>query len=212
MPDKTLRGVIPAVNLDKMKFHLKPIYGRTIDCPFLDRDRSTILEALARYKKSKDDDATMRVRIQATGTYDKQDCLQIVDPVRSVEPLDQFDVGARLDEFRSLQDGWLEDGADAPDHAGLDWLSAVFERHYPDDLKIPRTYPTANGGISLELSFGIREIDIEVDLKTHAGEWYVFNKNTEQDEEEKTLELDEPADWEWVSERLQGLTEQPEYG
>lgn len=210
--DKTFRGVIPAVSIDKMKFRLKPIHGRAIDCPFLDRHSDTILEALTSYKNAKNGDTAIRVRVQATGTYDKQDHLQIVDPVRSVELLDQFDVGARLDEFRSLRDGWLEDGADAPDHAGLDWLSAIFERYYPDDLKLPRTYPTADGGISLEWSFGIREIDIEVNLKTHVGEWYVFNKNTEQGEEEKTLELDKPADWEWVSEQLQSLTEQSEYG
>lgn len=211
MRDKTFRGTIPAVNLDKMEFRLKPIHGRAIDCPFLDQHRNTVLEALTSYKRDRDD-TMMRVRVQATGTYDKQDRLQIVEPVRSVDLLDQLDVSARLDEFRSLRDGWLEDGADAPDHVGLDWLSDVFERYYPDDLKLPRTYPTADGGISLEWSLGIREIDIEVNLETHAGEWYVFNKNAEQGEEEKTLELDKSADWGWVGERLRSLTEQSKYG
>lgn len=204
MRDVTLRGLISEVDLKNMRFRLEPIYGSAIHCPFLEQHMETVLEALNNYKNSKDRNK-IRVRVQMTGTYDMQDSLQRVESVRSVEPLDLLDVGARLDEFRNLQDGWLEDGGVAPDHDGLDWLSGIFERHYPDDLQLPRTYPTAEGGVSLEWSAGKLEIDIEVNLHNRTGKWIVFNKDSKLIEEERGLELDVSDGWEWMGKRLQDL-------
>ena len=205
MQDMTIRGVIFDVDLKDMKFQLQPIYGSPIFCPFLERHRELVVEALKKYKKDRDN-SKMYVQVQVTGAYDAHDRLQIVEPAKSVDLLDPLDVSASLDEFRSLQDGWLDGEGKAPDPDGLDWLSDTFERHYPDDLQLPRTYPMSDGGISLEWSIGVREADVEIDLKNHVGEWYVFNKDTEQGEEEKTLKLEKPADWAWVSRRLRSLT------
>ena len=125
-------------------------------------------------------------------------------------PLDPLDVGSRLDELRDLQDGWLDGEGVAPDHAGLDWLSGTFKRHYPDDLQLPHTYPTEDGGISLEWSLGACEIDIEVDLEKHTGEWCVFNKDTKVCEEECRLELDRPEDWKWIGGRIRAIMDSPD--
>lgn len=209
--DMTIRGVIFDVNLKNMKFQLQPIHGPSTFCPFLERHKELVVEALKKYKKD-GDSSKMYVQVQVVGAYDVQDRLQIVEPAKSVDLLDPLDVSASLDEFRSLHDGWLGGEGKAPDHDGLDWLSDAFERHYPDDLQLPRTYPMADGGISLEWSLGVREADIEIDLKNHVGGWYVFNKDTEQGEEEKTLELEQLGDWEWVSRRLRSLTESSEHG
>ena len=206
MRDTTIRGVVSEADQKNMMFRLEPIHGTMVRCPFLEQHRETVIEALASYKNYEDRDK-VQVRVQVTGIYDRQDRLQRVESVRSVEPLDPLDVDSRLDEFRNLRDGWLEDGGVAPNHTGLDWLSGVFERYYPDGLQLPRTYPTADGGVSLEWSSGAREIDIEVNLENHTGEWYVFNKDTKSSEDEKKLELDKPDDWKWVGKRLQGLME-----
>lgn len=188
-----------------MKFRLEPIYGTIVNCPFLEQHRETVLDALDSYKNNEDRNR-MQVRVQITGMYDRQDRLQRVEHTRSVEPLEPLDVDARLDRFRNLRDGWLEGGGVAPDHEGLDWLSGVFKRYYPHDLQLPRTYPTAEGGVSLEWSAGKLEIDMEVNLDDHAGEWwYVFNKDSKRGEEEKNLNLDSPDDWKWVDARLQNL-------
>ena len=187
-----------------MKFRLEPIHGARVHCTFLEQHRDTVIEALASYR-SNEEHGRIRVRVQGTGIYDRQNGLQRVESIRSVELLDPLDVHARLDEFRNLRDGWLEDGGVAPDHAGLDWLSDAFERYYRDDLQLPRTYPTADGGVSLEWSSGDQEIDIEVDLEGHLGEWCVFNKGTEHIDEEKRLELDKPGGWKWAGERLRDL-------
>lgn len=119
--------------------------------------------------------------------------------------VDHPDVGARLDEFRNLRDGWLEDGGKAPSHGGLDWLRGVFERYYPKDLPQPHTYPTPEGGISLEWTMGRLDVDIEVNLERHTGWWYVFNKDTGRGESEKTLNLDDQGGWKWIAAQLRDL-------
>ena len=118
---------------------------------------------------------------------------------------DHPDVDVRLEEFRNLRDGWLEDGGKAPNHDGLDWLRGAFGRYYPKDLPQPHTYPTPEGGISLEWTMGRLDVDIEVNLERHTGWWYVFNKDTSRGESEKTLNLDDRGGWQWISEQLRNL-------
>ena len=118
-----------------------------------------------------------------------------------------LDVPSRLDEFRSLRDGWA-DGMQyagdwgngygkAPSHAGLDWLAAAFTRHYPADAPLPYTYPTPEGGVQMEWSYGVNDITLEIDLETRRGEWFWFERNSDA-EQEKDLDLDDAAAWAWV--------------
>lgn len=204
MRDITIRGVISEVDRKAMKFRLDPIHGQAARCPFLGQHKDVVLEALSRYKSQDDYD---KVEVHATGVYNKQNKLQKVEYVKNVELLDSLDVGARLDEFRNLQDDWLEDGGVAPSHDGLDWLLDVFEQYYPAGLPLPRTYPTADGGVSLEWSLGGREIDIEIDLENHTGEWHMFDKSAKSSENVKELDLDKLEHWKWVSKQLQDLME-----
>lgn len=58
-------------------------------------------------------------------------------------PVDLNDVASRMDEFRSLKDGWFEGRGLAPSHAGLDWFTSTFENNYPNELPLPFAFPTA---------------------------------------------------------------------
>ena len=202
----TIRGAVSEADLKNMVFRLEPIYGTSARCPLPGLHEKTVIEALDGYRNDED---PVRVLVQATGVYDIQNRLQRVESVQNVELLDPLDVDAILDEFCNLHDGWLEDGGVAPDHAGLDWLSDIFGQYYPSDIQLPHTYPTADGGVSLEWSFGVRDVDIEVNLKDHTGEWCVFNRDIKLSEESKRLPLNEADSWKWASLRLRELAEQP---
>lgn len=205
MRDITVRGTIPEVDLQKMKFRLRPIHGPTIpNCPLLEQHRDAVLAALNSYKNG-EHQTKMQVRVQMTGIYDKQDRLQCVESIRGVEPLDQLDVGARLDEFRNLRDGWLDGEGMAPEYANLDWLSEAFGLYYPGYIPLPRTYPMANGGVSLEWSFGVRDVDVEIDLERRVGELCVFNRDTKKCEEDEDVKLDVPDGWRQIADRLRPL-------
>ena len=56
--------------------------------------------------------------------------------------LHPLDIPAQLDDFRHMQDGWLEGEGLAPSHDGLDWLTATFTQRYQTELPLPYIYPT----------------------------------------------------------------------
>ena len=111
--------------------------------------------------------------------------------------LDPLDVPSRLDEFRNMRNGWLEGDGQAPDHAGLDWLADIFDRHYPSDVVLPHTYPTPEGGVEMEWSLGSREISLEIDFQTHMGYWHNMDMISSGDEE-RDLDLDDTREWTWL--------------
>ena len=111
------------------------------------------------------------------------------------------DVPARLDELRGMQDGWYEGEGVAPSLEGLDWLSDAFERHYPDDAPLPYIYPTFEGGISMECSVENSEAMLEIDIDDHSAEWFWLDRDSD-DEFERTLNLDDIADWQWLASEI----------
>lgn len=113
---------------------------------------------------------------------------------------DRLDVPAQLDKLRDMQPGWLDGEGSAPSHSGLDWLSDVFSRHYPNNATLPYVYPTPEGGVDMEWSIGKLEISLGIDLANHSGEWDCYNTNTDHSDE-KTLDLDDSADWKWVADQ-----------
>ena len=116
--------------------------------------------------------------------------------------LDDLDVPARLDEFRSMKDGWYEGYGIAPSHAGLDWLSKTFTEHYPRDVVLPYTYPTVDGNIQMEwhgkIERGSVEIILEINLKSHVGNLLIFVLESDDNDDgtEMVLDIDSQADWE----------------
>lgn len=105
---------------------------------------------------------------------------------------------ARLDEFRQLRDGWLEGAGLAPIPAGLDWLAAEFVRRFPGDCRPPQAYPTEDGGVRLEWSHCNHAMILEIDLTARRGDWLWFDRDSDA-EHEKALNLENAADWEWLT-------------
>ena len=123
--------------------------------------------------------------------------------------LDPLDVPARLDEFREMSDGWLEGDGRAPDHAGLDWLSDSFERYYPKGIPLPHTYPTPEGGVEMEWSFGSQSVILEIDLEEQLGDWLRFDKESDEEDNYK-LVMSDSTGWERIAAEIRQLSERPE--
>ena len=119
--------------------------------------------------------------------------------------LDPLDVTARLDELRSLSNGWLEGVGIALDAAGLDWLNEAFETQYSDELPLPYLYPTEEGGVRAEWPVGNTETSLDVDLTSKRAFWHELNLDSDADDT-KELDLSEPAGWEWLAQRISTLT------
>lgn len=100
--------------------------------------------------------------------------------------------------MKTLRNGWLDDKGIAPTRNGLDWLAETFQRNYPDELLLPYLYPTAEGGVQAEWSVNDWEITLEIDLDQQQGQWHALDMTNEQ-EQEKSLNLNEAADWQWLA-------------
>jgi hypothetical protein len=199
MQEVNLRGTVPEADQDKMTFELQQVYGIKVVCPLPNLHRDTIVEAFAGYENN------VRILVQGIGHFDLQNRLSDVETVDSVSLLESLDVPARLDELRSMKDGEYDGRGSAPNHEGLDWLSHSFEHQYPDDLPLPNAYPTPEGGLEMEWSNGHQTIIFGINLITHEGDWFQFDRISDSDTS-RELNLDTSEDWQWVSNQIRQMT------
>ena len=202
-----IRGEVTEFDRDGMTFKLKPIYGHNkVSGPVPEQRYDAFLKA---FNGDKDG---ARVLIEGVGNPDSQNGLLALESVERVTLLHPLDFHACLDEFRNMQDGWLEGDGKAPPHSGLDWLSEAFRRGYPDDIPLPYTVPTFDGGVHCEWAIGQFRFEIEIDLDARKAEWLWYDKKTNifEDYEDKILNLDDPGAWAWMANRIRETVEQAE--
>lgn len=191
----TVRGVIPEADQDDMTFEIQLIDRRKVRAPMATQHVDTILRAFNGYTHG------ARVLIQGVGKFDRKERLQCFESIEHISHLDPLDIPARLDELRSLRDGWLDGRGVAPSLEGLDWLANAFDGRYPEDLPLPFVYPTAEGGIRAEWSVEPYEMSLEIDLSKKTGEWHQLKMDTD-DEDTRTLNLEADEDWKWLADRV----------
>lgn len=190
-----LRGTIPEADQDKRTFRLRLLNGSIVNTPLEEEYFETVIEAFNQYRES------TRVVIKGIGKYRHENLLgwESVDYIDLIDPLD---VPARLDELRSLRNGWLDGEGAAPSRSGLDWLAETFEHHYPAGVTKPHLYPTSEGGVRAEWSSGSDVIVLEVELDTRRGEWLWLDLNSDA-EDSRELDLGNTSDWNWLAEQIQ---------
>lgn len=202
-----LRGSIPEVDQERMTFELQQIHGNKIIGRMNPQHLDTIIEAFRGYEKG------TKVFVDGIGKYDQDNRLLSLESLEQVNILDPLDVPARLDEMRSLSDGWA-DGMQlmkeeaspaslAPRHDGLDWLSEVFEQLYPEELSNPYAYPTPEGGVQVEWSIEPHEVTLEINLEGKTGEWHSINLQSHESYLQE-ITLDEQG-WLEVIEKIKYL-------
>jgi hypothetical protein len=196
--DVTLRGLIPEADQDAMTFTLQLFDGHKIPGPMPDQHLDTIIEAFKDYRHG------ARVLLQGIGKYNRQNRLLRLESVQHIALLAPLDISARLDELRELKDGWFEGKGVAPSPDGLNWLAALFDRVFPDDLPLPYLYPTAEGGIQAEWSISSKELSLEVDLSAHRGAWHWLDLDTDEDDS-RELDLNDAAAFEWIIAEIRGM-------
>ena len=202
-----VRGEVTELDRDGMTFKMRPIYGHNkVSGPVPEQCYDAFLKA---FNGDKDD---ARVLVEGIVKHNSQGSLLALESVERVTVLHPLDFHACLDEFRNMQDGWLEGDGKAPPHSGLDWLSDAFRRGYPDDIPLPYTVPTFDGGVHCEWAIGQFRFEIEIDLDARKAEWLWYDKKTNifEDYEDKILNLDDPGAWAWMANRIRETVEQAE--
>lgn len=190
-----LRGTVHEANQKEMTFEMTLPDGNTVPGTIPGQHFDNIMEAFKGYKQG------VKILIQGAGRYDRLERLQRIDTIEHLTLLDPLDIPTRMEELKALRDGWLDGRGIAPAPAGLDWLAGEIEARYSADLPLPYVYPVAEGGVRLEWSIEPREVSLEIDLGRRSGEWHSLGLNTDE-EESRTLNLDDETAWNWVINRL----------
>lgn len=193
-----LRGTIPELDQQKKTFELEIWSGRRVRGAITPELLDPLLEAFNGYRNQ------AKVQFLATVRLDRANNPKQVESVNNFNVLDPKDVPARLDEFRSLRDGWLDGDGVALDSAGLDWLGGAFEANYPDDLELPYLFPMPDGGVRAEWTIGRHEVSLDINLRTHRAHWHDLNMANDADREQ-ALDLNQPAGWRFVIDQLRTL-------
>ena len=113
-------------------------------------------------------------------------------------------VRAQLDDIRHLKFGWFDGEIGVPFYAkDLDWLVATWQYCQPDNVMLPYVYPTVLGEIQAEWFFEHYNIILRINLKEHLGRWHYMNmQQSENGDEERLLDLDNPEEWSWLFQRI----------
>lgn len=205
----SMNGMVCEVDRYGMTFHLQLSPEVKVPAPIPERHLDTVLTAF----KSRADG--VRVTVRGIGRCDRQLRVLSFDAIMEVVLHGPPDVLARLEEFRDLQDGWA-DGIQhpstwgsgygkAPSHQGLNWLADKFTSEYPDDLPLPHTYPTPEGGVQMEWDLGRFDAELEVNLDSHEGELRLWLDLTPADAEDKRWNLDDSDSWAYIASSIRRM-------
>ncbi len=128
---------------------------------------------------------------------------------------DLADLVARLEEFKSLEAGWLNGEGLAYEAAKLDWLAETLADRSSRlglDLRLrPNCGFVASPRIDCRVIFEWMKndcmISLDIDLNLRVGVWNVLLLDCERgaDEEAAALDLDGDEDWLWLRRRLDAI-------
>lgn len=195
-----VRGLVPEADQDDRTFELQLYDGKKIIAPISEPHSDAILQAFAGYTSG------AKILVHGIGRMSRQGALERIESIEHVSLLDTLDVASQIDDLRLLQDGWLEGGGRSLSPDGLDWLSAIFDGYYPDELALPRIYPTEDGGVQAEWMLGKNDVSLEIDLDKRRGFWHQLDLETDSDLSDE-LDLSGDDGWRWVIARLRELNE-----
>ena len=121
--------------------------------------------------------------------------------IRHKAPSKAPTLAARLQALSQIEAGWREGQGVAYNAAELAWLANQFKECYPANLPTPEIAPTAEGAIVLEWDKGDHVVFLDINPATRQGEWLSYQP-PDQEEVEKTLDLNNPEDWRWMTAKI----------
>ena len=197
----SIYAFIPEINKRTSSFELQAVDGSIRQkVKFQDSQFKTLRDAWESYRR--DLAAGNPVLVVGELEVSQLGALRNIKCIEAINQLDPLDVRARLQQFKSLRDGWFDgEGTQFP-REFLHELADRFDRWYPTELQKPAIFPHADGTIGCEWSLPKGECILTVDPSTDTADWIDFSPRDESDEKERVLDLGSDADWKWLSERV----------
>jgi hypothetical protein len=197
--DVVVHGTICEMDKRLNQFKIQRVDGTIVSAPIGDKHKLSVQDGFNNYE------AKQRIRIYASGVFDRQRQLKEVDSVEQIVFLEADDIRWRIEELKLLKQGWLDGKGTPPAVSNLDWLATSLLTHYPDDLQPPYLFPTTSGNIVAEWSIGYWSPSLDIDFTTLKGFWHSLNTATD-DEFENEIDLRKAEDWEWMAEQIRKIS------
>ena len=195
-----LRGRITAIDYKKRTFTLSRITGDAVQGFFT----ADLGQRMHEYLNP---DKATKVAVRGLVVYDPTDRPRKIEKVAHIDQLDPNNVPARLEEFTTLKEGWLDGAGSVPGAAGIEWLIEAWQANYPDDLPLPFAYPTEEGGVRFEWTIGKWEVSADMNLPDRTVELF-GSKMGEELDVDITLNLAEAGGWAGLAESIAQLVTQ----
>jgi len=114
-------------------------------------------------------------------------------------------LATRLQEFATLKEGWLDGNAGRPlDAAKLKELAGLFTRYFPTGLPRPHLYPTPEGAVQAEWTFGRWEAELEIELADFSAQYFACHMETGEHRELR-IPLADTTGWALLNRELSEL-------
>lgn len=193
-----LNGTIEEADWERSSFRLRLMDGTRINVPMPESFHGLARNYGGRHRHL--------VTVRGVGAFDSWDRLQKV--VCAESPMDiqeDYQLAARFDELRSLNDGWHDGFGTAPDKSKIEFISEQLIGHYPEHLPLPAIIPTPEGNLLLEWDvFGDPSADIR--LADLMAEFHAFAPG--QEDIERAFDLSSPEEWSQFFEFLKQIVGQ----
>ena len=177
-----LSGSIVEVNWEKCSFQLRLTSGELATVPMADYFHNE-----ARNCGGKD---RYLVTVVGVGAFDSWDNLQKVISVDTSEVQPDYQLALRLDEIRSLKDGWHNKSGVAPNFEALERIGKNLFGKFPDFLPYPAIVPTPEGNLLFEWHLD-GEPSVDVKIPSLTAEFHAFNSKHGDIEREFDLSKDD---------------------
>ena len=203
----SIRGTVPQADLAKNTFTICRLDGYEFTAKIPPAYRKIVLQLLKGYA----DEDKAKAKFSGTGPLNPNGKLMWLDTIDAIEVLDPLDVAARLEELRYRPPLAILSpfGGKVPSEEGLQWLEQKLKDHYGNELPLPHIRSTTGNGAILQWwRIGNSAASLDIALDTHKGYWGYVGYET-QESGDRTLNLDDPKDWEWVTEQIHALHNAP---
>lgn len=199
----SIRGRVPEADQDKETFEIQDVSGRKIKAPLSPESRARVIQAFANYR------AQGWAQFEGEAVIGPHGRALRFEDITGITLLDSLDIDLQFEELAALRDGWLDGRGRAIPSSALERLRSAFATHYPEGIAPPHLYPTEAGGVQAEWTLGATEVELEVELHTHKGQWSELGSDCSLTEE-RMLDLTRRADWEFMVARIRTLTPDPD--
>lgn len=191
-----VRGKIIATNTQDRSFVIEAIEGAKISGPLAAPHTDTIFDLEKRQLTDKPSSI-----VYGIAKFDQSGRPKAFESIEDVIELDPLDFTVRLAELSKLKAGWLDGEGEAPSALGLGWLKDKLQRNYPDALDLPYLYPTPDGGVRAEWTFGRNDVSLDIEFGNFTAYWHELNLDTKVDDED-VFALVNDSEWIRLIEKL----------